>query len=72
MRTGITQKIRNRIENRGLIIFDEMPHLPPSRIDELKIFPDVLGISIAFMGNITRQPKIEKMTQIMRRAGGQL
>ncbi|MDR3055176.1 MAG: AAA family ATPase [Zoogloeaceae bacterium] len=67
---SLTQKIADRLEEGGLVIFDEMQHLSPRIMDSLRILPDKFGIAVAFMGNVTDSARIAKQTQIISRAGG--
>lgn len=64
--------IRSRIPDGGLIIFDEAQLLSHRRLDELRYFPDRLGIAIALMGNLTGYHEMvaKKIGQIMSRVGG--
>lgn len=64
--------IRSRIPDGGLIIFDEAQLLSRRRLDELRYFPDQLGIAIALMGNLTGYKELvdAKIGQIMSRVGG--
>ncbi|HOW80752.1 MAG TPA: AAA family ATPase, partial [Verrucomicrobiota bacterium] len=64
--------IQSRIPDGGLIIFDEAHLLSSRRLDELRYFPDRLGIAIALMGNLTGYKELvdAKIGQIMRRVRG--
>lgn len=64
--------ISQRIPSGGLLIIDEAQLLARRRMDELRIFPDMHGIAIAFMGNMAGYKSLEaaKIGQIASRVGG--